>query len=52
VALLRCVPKKFGNIIKAFQNAAAEVAAALQASSFSITFDLPRTISLAFTWTP
>lgn len=52
VALLRCVPKKFGTIIKAFQEAAAEVATALQASSFSITFDLPRTVSLAFTWSP
>lgn len=51
VALLRCVPKKFGNIIRAFQEAAAQVATALRASSFSITFDLPRTVSLAFTWT-
>ena len=46
VALLRCVPQKFGNIIEAFKDAAAAVARALEASSFSITFDLPRTISL------
>ncbi|HXQ63118.1 MAG TPA: hypothetical protein VN796_12350 [Acidimicrobiales bacterium] len=52
VALLRCVPQKFGNIIEAFKDAAAAVASALNASSFSITFDLPRTISLAFSWTP
>ncbi len=51
VALLRCVPQKFGNIIEAFKDAAAAVATALKASSFSITFDLPRTISLAFSWT-
>jgi hypothetical protein len=50
VALLRCVPKKFGNIIKAFQEAAAEVATALMATSFSITFDLPRTVSLSYSW--
>jgi hypothetical protein len=51
VALLRCMPQRFGNIIKAFQEAAAEVAIALGASSFSITFDLPRTISLSYSWT-
>ena len=50
VALLRCVPKKFGNIIRAFQEAAAEVATALKATSFAITFDLPRTISLTYSW--
>ncbi|HXQ61362.1 MAG TPA: hypothetical protein VN796_03460 [Acidimicrobiales bacterium] len=52
VALLRCIPQKFGNIIEAFKDAAAAVATALKASSFSLTFDLPRTISLAFSWTP
>jgi hypothetical protein len=52
VALLRCIPQKFGNIIEAFKDAAAAVAAAVEASSFSLTFDLPRTISLAFSWTP
>ncbi|HVC71583.1 MAG TPA: hypothetical protein VNC61_15115 [Acidimicrobiales bacterium] len=50
VALLRRVPQKFGNIIEAFKNAAAEVARALDATSFTITFDLPRTVSLAFSW--
>jgi hypothetical protein len=52
VALLRRIPEKFGHIIGAFQDAAAAVARALDASSFSLTFDLPRTISLAFSWTP
>jgi hypothetical protein len=52
VALLRCIPQKFGAIIEAFRDAAAEVATALEASSFTINFDLPRTISLAFSWTP
>jgi hypothetical protein len=51
VALLRCMPQKFGKIIKAFQEAAAQVATALGASSFSIAFDLPRTISLSYSWT-
>jgi hypothetical protein len=51
VALLRRVPQKFGNIIEAFKDAAAAVARALDASSFTITFDLPRTISLAYSWT-
>lgn len=50
VALLRRVPQKFGNIIEAFQEAAAAVARALDATGFTITFDLPRTISLAFSW--
>ena|SRR5579872_2574150 len=52
VALLRCIPQKFGNILEAFQEAAAAVATSLQASSFSLSFDLPRTISLSFSWTP
>jgi len=39
------------NIIEAFQDAAAAVAAAVEASSFSITFDLPRTIALSYSWT-
>jgi hypothetical protein len=52
VALLRCIPQKFGAIIKAFKDAAAEVATALEATSYTINFDLPRTISLAFSWTP
>jgi hypothetical protein len=51
VALLRCIPQTFGNIIEAFQDAAAAVAAAVEASSFSITFDLPRTIALSYSWT-
>jgi hypothetical protein len=51
VALLRCMPQRFGNIIEAFKDAASEVASALHASSFTITFDLPRNISLAFSWT-
>jgi uncharacterized glyoxalase superfamily metalloenzyme YdcJ len=51
VALLRCIPQKFGKILKAFSEAAGEVAAALEASNYSITFDLPRTISLSFSWT-
>ena len=51
VALLRCIPQKFGNILEAFREAAAAVAVALKATSFSITFDLPRTISLAYSWT-
>jgi hypothetical protein len=50
VALLRRVPQKFGKIIEAFKDAAAAVATALGATSFTITFDLPRTISLAFSW--
>jgi hypothetical protein len=50
VALLRCIPQRFGNILEAFKEAAAAVAAALKATSFSITLDLPRTISLAFSW--
>ncbi|HEY7947208.1 MAG TPA: hypothetical protein VID75_06010 [Acidimicrobiales bacterium] len=50
VALLRRVPQKFGNIIEAFRDAAAAVARALDATSFTITFDLPRTISLAYSW--
>ena len=50
VALLRCIPEKFGKIIAAFKEAAAEVAAALGAESYTITFDLPRTIALAFSW--
>ena len=33
VALLRCIPQKFGKIIEAFQEAAAAVAPALKASS-------------------
>jgi hypothetical protein len=52
VALLRCIPQKFGKILEAFNEAAGAVAAALKASSYSITFDLPRTISLTFSWTP
>jgi hypothetical protein len=52
VALLRCIPQKFGKIIKAFKEAAAQVAVALKASSFSIAFDLPRTISLSYSWAP
>jgi hypothetical protein len=52
VALLRCIPQKFGNIIEAFKDAAAAVAVALKATSYSLTFDLPRTISLGFSWTP
>ena len=52
VALLRCVPQRFGSIIEAFHDVAAAVAEALEAASFSITFDLPRTISIAFSWTP
>jgi hypothetical protein len=51
VALLRCIPQRFGNILEAFREAAAAVAVALKATSFSITFDLPRTISLAYSWT-
>jgi hypothetical protein len=51
VALLRRIPQKFGNIIEAFRDTAAEVATALHAASFSITFDLPRSISLAYSWT-
>jgi hypothetical protein len=51
VALLRCVPQKFGKVIKAFREAAARVATAVRASAFSITFDLPRTISLSYSWT-
>jgi hypothetical protein len=50
VALLRCMPQKFGKLLEAFQEAAAAVAAALHAASFSITFDLPRTISLSYSW--
>jgi len=50
VALLRRVPQKFGNIIEAFKDAAAAVARALNATSFTITFDLPRTISLTYSW--
>jgi hypothetical protein len=50
VALLRCIPQKFGRIIEAFQEAAAAVAVALKATSFSVTFDLPRTISLSYSW--
>jgi hypothetical protein len=50
VALLRCIPQRFGSILEAFKEAAAAVAVALKATSFSITFDLPRTISLAFSW--
>lgn len=52
VALLRRVPETFGSVIEAFQKAAAAVACAVQATSYSLTFDLPRTISLAFSWTP
>jgi hypothetical protein len=52
VALLRRIPETFGHILEAFHAAAAAVARALDATSFSITFDLPRTISLAFSWTP
>jgi hypothetical protein len=51
VALLRRIPQKFGNIIEAFRAAATEVATAVHATSCSITFDLPRTISLAYSWT-
>jgi hypothetical protein len=50
VALLRCIPQTFGDIIEAFRNAAAAVAAAVEATSFTITFDLPRTIALGFSW--
>jgi hypothetical protein len=52
VALLRCIPQKFGKIIKAFKEAAAQVATALRATSFTIAFDLPRTISLSYSWAP
>jgi len=52
VALLRHVPRTFGAIVEAFRDAAAVVAKALDAASFTITFDLPQTISLAFSWTP
>ncbi|HTT87546.1 MAG TPA: hypothetical protein VMF60_09280 [Acidimicrobiales bacterium] len=52
VALLRHVPRTFGAIVEAFRDAAAAVAKALGAASFTITFDLPQTISLAFSWTP
>ncbi len=51
VALLRCIPQRFGKIIEAFQDAAAAVATAVKASSFTIAFDLPRTISLSYSWT-
>ena len=52
VALLRCIPQQFGDIIEAFKDAAAAVARAVRATSFTITFDLPRTIALAFSWAP
>ena len=50
VALLRRVPQKFGKIFEAFKDAAAAVARALDATGFTITFDLPRSLSLAFSW--
>jgi len=51
VTLLRCIPKKFGRVIAAFREAAAAVAAAVEATSYSLTIDLPRTIAVAYSWT-
>ncbi|MGH9017045.1 MAG: hypothetical protein ACRDY1_04780 [Acidimicrobiales bacterium] len=50
VALLRCVPKKFSRILRAFHEAASAVGTALGATRFDLSFDLPRTIALSFSW--
>jgi hypothetical protein len=50
VALLRQVPRTFGAIIEAFHEAAGKVAKALRATGFTLTFDLPHTVALAYSF--
>jgi hypothetical protein len=50
LAMLRQAPSTLGAIIEAFHKAAAKVAKALGARSFTLTLDLPHTVALAYSW--
>jgi len=50
VASLQRLPAQFGRVMRQFRRCVAAVAAALGASSYSVTLDLPRSLAVGFTW--